>query len=63
MEERKLTREEIALSMLNAMLASPASRDVVSALKEDLPSGRMEAPTLIAASFQMADEFIMRRDS
>jgi hypothetical protein len=65
MEEKKLTREEIALSILNGIIGSlftqTGSSGALSLLKES-EYGSNTSREAIAAAFQMADLFIQERD-
>ena len=65
MDTKKLTREEIALSILNGMIGSlftQAGSHGAMSLLHDSEFGANSSREAIDAAFQMADLFIQRRD-
>lgn len=61
MEERKLSREEIALSILNGIIGAKQTKGDEGAFGgRDLARGEQEGACRMA--FQMADLFIQERD-
>lgn len=65
MAEKKLTREEIALSILNGMIGAlftQAGSAGALTLLEQTKFGANTSKEAIAAAFQMADLFIQMRD-
>ena len=65
MGEKQLTREEIALSILNGFLGSlftQAGSAGACSLLQESRSGTNTSKEAIATAFQMADLFIQERD-
>jgi hypothetical protein len=63
--DRKLTREEVALSMLTALVGAPEAKQTRERLVQSYAATLRadkndEFKEMITASFEMADEFLKR---